>query len=563
MRAADPTTTLWFDQPATSFHESLPLGNGRIGAMVFGGVDEERIVLNESSVWSGSRDNEADRPDAHKALPEIRRLLLEGKNVEAERLVNANFTCQGEGSGHANGVNLPFGCYQTLGNLRLRFGGAQNGPALQCASGHRAWSANQEIEFSTDGNVDTKWCIIHEGRPVVWQCDAGTNGATARGYRFTSAEDVPARDPRTWKLEGSLDGTTWTTLDEHTDEPVFEKRHQTKAYTIAQPTACRFFRFTFVPNPGVTHFQVSEIGIDGVTPTATAWQDYSRTLDLRTAAATVAYKKDGRTFTREHLVSAPDEVFVSRLTGPVSFTVSLDRPERFETTAVNDHELLMTGTLNDGRGGKGVTYAGRLRVVAGGGSVKAEGNKLVVTATDEVILLFAAATDYRGFAGRQLSDPVAATARDLDKAAKKSFAELRASQKADHQKWFNRVDLDLPATANSALPTPQRLAGFAREAEDPALAALYFNFGRYLLISSSRPGGLPANLQGIWARGNSHAVEWRLAPRHQCPDELLAGRSLQSFRNCTNRCTGSSRRWSNPGARRRGPITTRAAGWRT
>ena len=68
--------------------------------MVFGGVDEERIVLNESSVWSGSRDNDADRPDAHKALPEIRRLLLEGKNVEAERLVNANFTCQGQGSGH-------------------------------------------------------------------------------------------------------------------------------------------------------------------------------------------------------------------------------------------------------------------------------------------------------------------------------------------------------------------------------------------------------------------------------------------------------------------------------
>ena len=112
--AADPTTTLSFDKPATSFHQSLPLGNGRIGAMVFGGVNEERIVLNESSVWSGSRED-SDRPDAHRALPEIRRLLLEGKNVEAETLVNANFTCQGQGSGHANGVNLPFGCYQTLG----------------------------------------------------------------------------------------------------------------------------------------------------------------------------------------------------------------------------------------------------------------------------------------------------------------------------------------------------------------------------------------------------------------------------------------------------------------
>src|ERR1700728_3192258 len=87
-----PETLIWFDAPAANFTESTPLGNGRLGAMMFGGVDEERIVLNENSVWSGSRQN-ADRPDAYKALPEIQRLLLEGKNPEAEALVNANFTC--------------------------------------------------------------------------------------------------------------------------------------------------------------------------------------------------------------------------------------------------------------------------------------------------------------------------------------------------------------------------------------------------------------------------------------------------------------------------------------
>ena len=159
----------------------------------------------------------------------------------------------------------------------------------------------------------------------------------------------------------------------------------------------------------------------------------------------------------------------------------------------------MTGTLNDGRGGKGVSYAARLRVLARGGSVKSDGNTLVVEKADEVVLLLAAATDFQGFAGRQLNDPVAATQSDLDQAAKKSFDELRAAQKADHEKYFNRVELNLPATANSALPTVERLAGFSQGADDPALAALYFNFGRYLLISSSRPGGLPANLQGIWA----------------------------------------------------------------
>ncbi len=357
--ATDSTTTLMFDHAATSFHQSLPLGNGRIGAMVFGGLTEERIVLNESSVWSGSRED-ADRPDAHESLPEIRRLLLEGKNVEAEKLVSANFTCHGKGSGQGNGGNLPFGCYQTLGDLRLKFGNSQ-----------------------------------------------------------------------------------------------------------------------------------------------VAAEEYSRTLDLRSALAKVVYRQGSVRFTREHFISAPDEVFVSRLTadkpGSLLFTITLGRPERFETRTTQAGELLMTGTLNDGLGGKGVSYAARLRALTRGGLVKADGKTLVVENADEVVLLLTAATDYKGFAGRQLDDPVATTQSDLDQAAKKSFDELRRAQQADHGKWFNRVELNLPTTANSTLPTSQRLTGFAQGEPDPALAALYFNFGRYLLISSSRPGGLPANLQGIWA----------------------------------------------------------------
>ena len=359
--AADPATTMWFSSPATKFEQSLPLGNGRLGAMIFGGVDEERIVLNESSLWSGSPDDN-DRADAFKALPEIRHLLAEGKNPEAAALVMKNFTCKGAGSGQGNGANVPYGCYQTLGNLRLH---------------------------------------------------------------FTDAGPVEA---------------------------------------------------------------------------------YHRELDLTSAEGRISYRRGEVTFSREHFISAPDEVFVSRLSadkpGAISFSLSLDRPERFTTVAVNNHELLMAGTLNDGRGGKGVSYAGRLRVLAKGGTVKADANKLVIEKADEVVLLFAAATDYRGFAGRQLTDPIGATLRDLDKAAKKSFAKLHAAQKADHEKWFNRVALNLSDGAvspNAMLPMAQRLEGFAKGASDPELAALYFNFGRYLLISSSRPGGLPANLQGIWA----------------------------------------------------------------
>lgn len=372
-RAADPTTTLWFDQPAANFHQALPLGNGRIGATIFGGVDEERIVLNESSVWSGSRE-EADRPAAHEALPEIRRLLLAGQNIEAEALVNKHFTCQGQGSGHGRGAHVPFGCYQTLGNLRLKFGQV------------------------------TKSALESSATKVKERAGVGA---------------------------------------------------------------------------------------------------YQRTLDLSTGLATVTYTRNGAQFERTHYVSAPDQVFVTHLKasqpGALSFAVTLDRKERFETTAPSNNELLMTGTLDDGRGGKGVSYAARLRVVAQGGALKSEKDRLIVENANDVFLFVTAATDYHGFAGRQVADPIAATLQDLDAALQKTPAALRATQVADHRKYFNRVDLRLPATTNSALPTIARLIGFAQGAPDPALAALYFNFGRYLLISSSRPGGLPANLQGLWA----------------------------------------------------------------
>ena len=102
LAAGSPDKTVLFDAPATHFTESSPIGNGRLGAMVFGGTSEERLILNESGMWSGG-PQDADRTDAAAALPEIRRLLLEGKNAEAEKLVGASFTCAGKGSGYGQG----------------------------------------------------------------------------------------------------------------------------------------------------------------------------------------------------------------------------------------------------------------------------------------------------------------------------------------------------------------------------------------------------------------------------------------------------------------------------
>jgi alpha-L-fucosidase 2 len=496
--AGEASTSLSYDEPAKRFFESAPLGNGRVGAMVFGGVDEERIVLNESSVWSGSPQN-ADREGAAAVLPEIRRLLREGKNPEAEELVSRHFTCVPPGSGGAFGANVQFGCYQVLGNLRILSGKV---PILSSPSTHDG-QAGQQIAQSSDGDPATKWCFEHGGKPVQWQIELPEDARPTR-YQFTSANDMPERDPRQWTLEGSRDGKTWVVLDERKNQQPLANRQETKAYDIARPGKCRFFRFTFSNNPGVPHFQLAEIALEGVGRKDEAPAHYRRALDLRNAVASVRYEQGGVTHDRTHFISAPDEVYVSNYTaskpGEVSFSITLDRPERATTTAVGNDSLLMTGTLNDGKGGDGLTHVTRVKVATKGGSVKAVGNTLRIEDADEVTLYVAAATNYMGFAGRRTADPLAATMVDLTKAMAKGYDALLADHIKDHRSWFDRVSLQLGDAANAGEKTTnQRLDDFAKGQADPALAALYFNYGRYLLIGSSRPGGLPANLQGIWA----------------------------------------------------------------
>ncbi|MEP6903946.1 MAG: glycoside hydrolase family 95 protein [Actinomycetota bacterium] len=353
---------LWFDSPATKFTQSLPLGNGRLGAMVFGGVGEERIVLNEGTLWSGA-PQDADKPDAAQYLPEIRRLLLEGKNAEAEALVYKNFTAKGAGSARGKGKDAPYGAYQVLGNLHIKF-------------------ANGEA------------------------------GAT----------------------------------------------------------------------------------------------NYRRELNLGDALARISYTQNGVNYLRETFVSAPDQAIIVRLTADkpksITFDAALDRPERFETIVDAQNGLLMSGQLNNGSAdGNGMKYAARLRIVNKGGEVSTAQKSVNVKNADEALLFITAATDYQGFAGRKTMNPAETSLNDLTKAAAKSYKNLLSAHVRDFQNYFNRVSLNFGATNPefSKLTTPERLKVYSDGAKDENFAALYFQFGRYLLISSSRPGGLPANLQGIWA----------------------------------------------------------------
>jgi len=232
---------------------------------------------------------------------------------------------------------------------------------------------------------------------------------------------------------------------------------------------------------------------------------YWRELNLNDAIASMHFSRNGVIFNREMFISAPDQVMVLHLSadrsGQITFDARLDRPERFETIGDGNNGLLMTGQLDNGTDGRGVRYVAHIRVLNKGGYVSVRENVLSVSQADEVVLLIAAGTDYQGFAGRQTKDPLAATLNDLNLATKKPYKTLRKAHVTDYQNFFNRVSLQLEPLDPTVTekPTIERLKEAENGPGDPSLAALHFNFGRYLLISSSRPGGLPPNLQGIWA----------------------------------------------------------------
>jgi alpha-L-fucosidase 2 len=223
---------------------------------------------------------------------------------------------------------------------------------------------------------------------------------------------------------------------------------------------------------------------------------YRRELDLDTAVAAVRYESGGVTYIREIFSSWPDQVLVVRLSasrpGALTFSVGLSRSEAAQTRAEGAGDLVMRGQMDEGRGMK---FIARLRARAEGGTLTTAGDRMRVEKADAVTLLLSAATDYRG------RDEDGVSARQLSAAARRSFATLRKRHVEEHQRWFRRVDLDLGRTSAADLPTDKRLEAFAQGGADPQLAALYFQYGRYLLIGSSRPGDLAANLQGIWAEG--------------------------------------------------------------
>lgn len=350
---------LWYRQPARHWVEALPLGNGRLGAMVFGGVERERLQLNEDTLWSGG-PKDWNNPQALQVLPEVRRLVADGRYVEADQ-----HSKQMVGSYTQS--------YLPLGDLHLAF----------------------------------------------------------------------------------------------------------------------------------EHGQVGH--------------DYRRELDLRTGVAAIRYSIGGVRYTREVFSSHPDQLLALRLVadrpGMLSFTAALDSPLRHRTAAERSvlkllgrapahvdpsyYDRLDPVIYNDQ---EGMSFEAHLTANASGGRVWVDHDGLHVRDADEVVLLLSAATSFNGFdrsPAREGRDPGPIAAGCLRAAVAKPYAALKQAHVADHRAFFDRVELNLGASAAPRdLPTDERIATLG--AQDPHLVELFFQYGRYLLIASSRPGTQPANLQGIW-----------------------------------------------------------------
>ena len=247
-------------------------------------------------------------------------------------------------------------------------------------------------------------------------------------------------------------------------------------------------------NPVATYQALGDLSINfGPMPDLSK---YKRELNIEDAVARVSYTSDKVNFTREFFSSAVDHVLVIRISGDkaesVSFTARLSRQGNHATIRTSGNEIDMDEHIGNG---KGVYMFTRLKLIADGGNTSSGGDSVRVEKAKSVMILISAATDYSG------ADPLTLTASQLDAVQSKQYDDIKKSHIRDYQSFFKRVDLDLGQGEGNYFTTDARMAAMKDGYNDPDLIELYYQFGRYLLISSSRPGGLPANLQGIWADG--------------------------------------------------------------
>jgi alpha-L-fucosidase 2 len=414
MKPAANDVLIWFDQVAPEWADALPVGNGRIGAMVFGGIQQERIALNEDTLWSGSPRN-WNNSDAKNHLPIVRKLVLESKDYQA-----ADAECR-----YMQG---PYNqAYQPVGDLLIDFE-------------HSAIASAYRREL----NIDT----------AVAKISYQVDGATYTREVFASAPSQVIAVRLTCSEPGGLS---------------FKVRLASQLQSKVEAISASEIQLTGkAPEESAPNYLFTpSSGQHGWVPPASS-----------TEAGTESAAHPRTPRTQPHRNAEEEAAQVA-------------------STQLAEHPIQYSDI-----DGKGMHFAAVLRASSTTGKIaqNADGSLSIQAATD-VVLLIGMATGYKGYAvapDRPLTEVTASAAKPARDAQTIPYEDLRSANVVDHQKLFRRVRLDLGPERNSQhLPTDQRVAAMAIN-PDPSLLALYFNLGRYLLITSSRPGTQPANLQGIW-----------------------------------------------------------------
>lgn len=506
---------LWYTRPAEKWTDALPVGNGRLGAMIFSGVEKDRIQFNEETLWTGGpRDH--NREGAASYLAEIRRLLSEGKQAEAEKLAEENFMGTKSQAGDRE---------QWLKEMKA-LKGLKGNPASADfidadwktipVPAYEGWETvgleglDGAVWFRKTFNLPDRW----QGKDLTLDLNrireqdfTYVNGKLVgntkglQGRKYTIPGKVLKKGKNTISIQvlnyfdkGGIAGYKDTS------------RHITIYPAGGDPTkgislnGLWKYKIQNDGPPAVAQYQASYqpfgdlwLNFKGKTTAG----NYKRELDLSTAIARTTYSSNGINYTREYFSSEPNQVIVVHLTaskpGSISFETSLNSPHKKSSTRMIDARTLgLSVKVKDGAL-RGESF---LRVQAKNGTAKVDDAKISVNNADEVTLYLSAGTnyiDYKDVSG----NPDVACLNAFKSIQNKTYVQLKADHQKEYQGYYKTFSINLGKGENEALPTDQRIEKFATS-KDPSLAALYVQYGRYLLISSSRPGTRPPNLQGIW-----------------------------------------------------------------
>lgn len=397
--------------------------------------------------------------------------------------------------------------------------------------------ANARISNLFDNDTGTKWYSA-DGSPsgTVFETPdvliiKYSAPYSIGGYSMTTANDSVkwGRDPSKWNLYGSNDdGATWTLIEAYNpSNRTFTAEYQKIDFALTASASYTLYKFEFVELYGGTvnavGVQLSELSLtpyvegeagegEGNSNANAPTTNYKRVLDLDNATASVSYDKGSVSYNREYFVSNPGNFIGGRLTstgGKMNKLIYFNTPQTKATITAEGNTITITGWPADQVEEEKLLFAAQIKVITDG-QIITMSNMLYIANATKIEFYMTAGTNYQqcmddSFDYFSDEDPLDAVKARLVAIAGKSYEELRAIHVADYKELYDRVKIDLGDTAQPTKTTDALLAGYKNgtntASENRYLEALYYQFGRYLLIASSREGSLPANLQGIWGEG--------------------------------------------------------------